>query len=157
LIAIDRGWFMARLDRVVAAYMDERVVAASFDRYLAALAQDIDSADETEQRAVLYETPNPGAVSADQRKKLAALLAARTDKLARVTAGYTLVTPSAIARGVVTAVFWLAPPPYEYSIVATIPEGLAWLAQRTPGLDARTVERSYAAVRESALAQLRAL
>jgi hypothetical protein len=157
LVAVDRGWFMAKLDCVAATYMDQRVNAASFERYLAALADDIDSANASERRAVLYETPDPGAVGAEARKKLGALLASRKDKLARVTAGYTLVTPSAIARGIATAVFWLAPPPYEYSITATLSEGLAWLAARTPGLDALAVERGYATVRETALTKMGAL
>jgi hypothetical protein len=108
--AIDRGWFMARLPGVVVTYMDARVDDASYGRFLSALADDIDATPKQQRRGVLYETPDPGVVGADRRKKLGLLLDARSESLAHITAGFVLVTPSAIARGVLTAVFWLAPP-----------------------------------------------
>jgi hypothetical protein len=35
-------------------------------------------------------------------------------------------------RQAMTAVFWLAPPPYPYTFVETAPEALAWAKERLP-------------------------
>jgi hypothetical protein len=153
--SIDRGWFMARLPGVVATYMDARVDDASYARFLSTLADDIDSTPVQQRRGVLYEAPEALGVGADRRKKLAVLLEARRESLAQITAGYVLVTPSAVARGVLTAVFWLAPPPYQTHVTGTLHDAFAWLAQRVPQLNAAEAELAYLNVRADALAKMR--
>lgn len=37
------------------------------------------------------------------------------------------VIQSGLVRGYMTAVFWFAPPPYEYQTFATIPPAMAWV------------------------------
>ena len=153
-LTIDRGWFMARFPGIVATYMDARVDDASYARFLFALAEDIDGSSLQQRRGVLYEVPEPGVVGADRRKALGLLLDARRERLGRITAGYVLVTPSAIARGVLTAVFWLAPPPYETHVNATLRDAFVWLAQRVPQLNAAESEHTYLNVRNSALTKM---
>jgi hypothetical protein len=76
-------------------------------------------------------------------------------KLARMTAGYVLVTPSMFARGLVTAVLWFASPPYEHHVVATSAEGFAWLGSRLPQLSADACEQAYRALRADCLQRIR--
>lgn len=133
---------MARDDRLLLSYVDQRITTESFKRHITALAHDIDEWPASNTRAVLYESPAPAAMSADQRRQLADVLDVRKAKLKSITAGYVMVTPSAVVRGVLTAVFWIAPPPYPYRVVATPEEGFQWLAGECPWLDAtRSVER----------------
>lgn len=134
---------MAREERVLLSYVDQRITPESFKRHLSALARDIDEwPSESGVRAVLYESPAPAAMSAEQRRQLADVLDARKTKLQRITAGYVMVTPSAVVRGILTAVFWIAPPPYPYRVLATPQEGFQWLATQCAWLDAnRSVER----------------
>ncbi len=61
------------------------------------------------------------------------LLDARKAKLSRITAGYVLVTSSQLVRGLLTAVFWFAPPPYPWHIATSARDGFAWLAGKLPG------------------------
>jgi hypothetical protein len=95
---IERGWFSLTIDRVQAVYMDARVDDPSFARYVKALAADIANAPDTDRRGILYETPDPGTVTAARRRQVAEVLTSQHDKLARVTAGYVLVTPSVCPR-----------------------------------------------------------
>lgn len=46
---------------------------------------------------------------------------------ARVSVGNAYVEPSAIGRGVLTAVYWVSPPPYPYKIFSTHAEATTWL------------------------------
>jgi hypothetical protein len=54
-----------------------------------------------------------------------------------------MASPSVLARGILNAVFWLAPPPYKYSVVSTVTEGLNYLAAHTEGVSPRLVEEEY--------------
>ena len=152
--SVDRGWFSALIGSVHATYMDARVDDASYGRYLEALTRDIVTAPLGERHGILYETPDPGTSTAERRRKLAQILTTHHEKLARVTAGYVLATPSALARGLLTAVFWIAPPPYDHHVVATTYEGFAWLATRLPGMRASEYEETYRTVRESCLTRM---
>lgn len=153
-LIVERGWFSVVINRVQATYMDARVDDASYARYLDALARDIARAPDNERRGILYETPDPGTSTAERRKRLGQILTTHRDKLARVTAGYVLATPSALARGLLTAVFWVAPPPYPNDVVATTAEGFEWLALRLPGLNAKACEQTYQKIRESCLVRM---
>lgn len=151
---VDQGWFMAWEPRLSLTYMDERVSDASFGRYLEAVARDIDHVPVGERRAVLYDTPTPGVVSAERRRRLGTILDARKDKLRNITIGYVMVTPSTVVRGVLTAVFWLAPPPYENKVVGSTAEGFRWLAERCAWLEPEVQEARYARLRTELLARM---
>ena len=77
------------------------------------------------------------------RREAAALLKAREEKLRKTTTAFALATPSMLARGILNAVFWLAPPPYIYAVVPTVTEGLNYLALHTEGVNPRLVEEEY--------------
>jgi hypothetical protein len=62
--------------------------------------------------------------SASQRH-LAAQWLKRNEALLRVaTVGTAHVTPSALLRGILTAVFWISAPPKPYTFVATLEEAM---------------------------------
>lgn len=92
---------------------------------------------------MLHEVGRGGLRDARRRKAIGALLAARRDKLARTIAGYALATQSLLVRGTLTALNWLAPPPYESHVVATPWEGIVWLAKRLPEVNPGATLRAY--------------
>lgn len=145
---------MLQDERLSVTYMDDRVNDESFGRYLTALAGDIDAAPE-QQRAVLYDTPNSGTIDAARRRALAQVLEARMEKLGRITAGYVMVAPSPIVRGVLTAVFWISPPPYECRVVATEEEGFGWLGERCSWLEPSASLARYQAQKLELLARMK--
>lgn len=135
-------------------YMDERVSDASFGRYLSAVARDIDKAAPDQRRAVFYDAPSPGSLTAPRRRQLGEILDQRKEKLRAITAGYVMVTPSTVVRGVLTAVFWLAPPPYDNKVVASADEGFRWLAERCAWLEPVQSEARYGRLRAELLARM---
>lgn len=152
---IDEGWFMGVVEDVSVAYMDAQVTAESYARYVSAMSADIDATPAASRRGVLYEAPNISSLSAAQRKALAQVLEQRREKLSSITAGYALVTPSAAVRGMLTAIFWLAPPPYDYRVSATPRDAFNWLAERVSGLDPARAEQAYEALRARCLEEMR--
>jgi hypothetical protein len=149
---VDTGWWMADVGKVLVTYMDENANDESFARYVHTLAGDIDGTVEGAKRGILYVAPDPVSITAGRRKQVADVLRVRKQKLARITAGYTLVTPSPVVRGALTAIFWLAPPPYPWSVRGTAREGFAWLATHLEGLDADGLTAQYESLKLRILA-----
>jgi hypothetical protein len=132
---------MAQIGRVLIVYSSADATPQSQRRHLDELARAIDA--RITPVGVLYDVPSTRALDAMDRKEAAALLKAREEKLRRLTTAYAMATPSMLARGILNAVFWLAPPPYIYSVVATVTEGLNYLAAHTEGVSPRLVEEEY--------------
>lgn len=63
---------------------------------------------------------------ASQRKHAADFMDQNRELQVRASAGGAIVAPSAIARGIITAVFWLKPSPVKSHVVATREEGLLY-------------------------------
>ena len=68
--------------------------------------------------AVIFDGREAESLSATQRKRLAAFLVDHHDALARYHVAIGLATSSRIVQGLITAVYWLAPPPYPYKVFA---------------------------------------
>jgi hypothetical protein len=149
---VDAGWWQADLGRVQVTYIDQRMKDDAFERYLVMLARTIDESSNTERRCILNDVPDVGSTPAARRKAAAAVLDARRDKLARVTTAYALLTPSALARGALTAVFWLAPPPYPHRVCRNSDEAFAWFASCDPRIDAKAMATRYDALKRRLLA-----
>jgi hypothetical protein len=64
--------------------------------------------------------------TAKQRKMFAAAEARMKEQDKKLCAGTAFVLTSAIARGAITAVYWLSPPVYPYTIVANEAAAVAW-------------------------------
>ena len=71
--------------------------------------------------------------SAKQRAEFAAAERRMKDKDQALCVGTAFVLTSAIARGAVTAVYWLSPPVYPYKVCATREAALAWASGRLEG------------------------
>jgi hypothetical protein len=138
---------MDHLGPVMVVYQDDKLDDAASDVHLAELARAIDERQDKAQRVgVLYDVPRVSSITPDRRKAVIALLESRKESLTKTTAAYAMATTSMAARGVLRALFWLSPPPYPYSIVATPSEGFQYIAGRLPGVDAAELARQYAAL-----------
>jgi hypothetical protein len=132
---------MVHLGRVLIVHINADITAQGQRRHLDELARAIDM--RTSPVGVLYDVPTAKSFGAMDRKEGAAVLKAREEKLRRQTTAYAMATPSMLARGILNAVFWLAPPPYRYAVVSTVTEGLNFLATYTEGMSPRLVEEEY--------------
>jgi hypothetical protein len=75
---------------------------------------------------LFFDFTHAGMPNAMQRQTIAAQMRRNTEKIRRRVRGIGLVLSSPVARGMVTAIFWITPPPVTYRIVATRPEAIAW-------------------------------
>ena len=64
--------------------------------------------------------------TAKQRKMFASAEERMKEQDKKLCAGTAFVLTSAIARGAITAVYWLSPPVYPYTIVAREETAIAW-------------------------------
>lgn len=149
---VDTGWWQADLGGVQVTYIDQRMKDDAFGRYLVMLARTIDESGMTERRCILNDVPDVGSTPAARRKAAAAVLDARREKLARITTAYALLTPSALARGTLTAVFWLAPPPYPHRVCRAASEAFAWFAECDSRIDATAMTIRYDALKRRLMA-----
>ena len=133
--ASGRGWFLDWIENVQVVYMDGRVTDASYGQYLVAVARDIDERGDDDAASILYHVPQPSALSADRRTKLAAILKEREARLRTITRSYVMATPSLLVRSGLRMIFWLAPPPYPNSVVATPREGYEFIARHEANVD----------------------
>lgn len=99
-------------DEDYAAYLD---AIAELDRRAAGL----------EVIAIQVIDPGNAVPSAAWRKRIA-------DSTAHMKSRpyYIMVTTSAIVRGVMTAINWLRPPPYEFAVASTFDEALLLVNRR---------------------------
>lgn len=65
--------------------------------------------------------------SAKQRRYAAQRVGARRDDWRRLCRGVAFVTPSPMVRGIMIAINWAAPPPFDQRVFATLEEAEAWL------------------------------
>lgn len=140
------GWFKADIGLVQVVYMDV-IDEADHARFLAALRSDLEHTPPTSRRGVLYEVTDRNRSTAAERKAVGELLNEKRELLARITSGYALVTPSVMVRGFLTAVFWVAPPPYPHHIGNSLTDGLRFLANKQPGIDVLAVQHCYLTLR----------
>lgn len=139
---VEPGLFMDHIGPVLVVYTDARCSDESFDRQVKELGRAI---DERQWRVgVLYDVPHVRSLEAKRRKQIADMLHARREQLGKTTAAYALVTSSSIVRGMIRAVFWVAPPPYPYQVAATAREGMDYIASHMPGLRGDILAQEYA-------------
>jgi hypothetical protein len=145
-VAFDDGWLLAVIGKVRVTCFTKVLDDPNFAKYCGTLAHQLDELPIDRVWGVLHEVVGRGDMNAKRRKALGEVLSRRREKLARINAGFVMVTSSSVMRGILTAVFWFAPPPYPWLIAPTAREGLRWLATKTPG--GFEVERTLAAYEE---------
>lgn len=128
-------------------YSDSRLTDAAFERQVKELeiAFELIARHRTigEKNGALWEAPEAGSQDAKRRKRVADVLEKYRPVLAETTSGFVLVTGSPIMRGILRAIFWLAPPPYPWSVAATPLDGFQFLAKHTPGLEPQHANAQY--------------
>jgi len=97
-----------------------------YARYVASFAEaDALGAKHPKPVGLLYVDANNPLPNAAWRKRMAE---ASTRLRSKPVLAFCSQSP--LVRGIVTAVNWLRPPPYEFNTVSTFEEGLAWLETR---------------------------
>jgi len=85
------------------------------------------------------------ALGAAERRRWGAMLKSREHVLRQTTAGMVLCAPnSPLVRGALTALFWLAPPPYPHRVCRSVDEAFTFTAEHQPLLDLSGCRRVHA-------------
>ena len=121
----DTGWSMQCLERIDLVVMHGRMTNDSFERFLAASLRSIDDRDDSERVALLHDVRDPVLVNGRWRRKLAAELKRREEKLALTRPAHAMISDSPLLRSALKVVHWTAPPKYPHTVVATAAEARA--------------------------------
>lgn len=81
-------------------------------------------------RAVLIEVATGVSLNAPMRRRQAEWLARQRAVMASKCAGLAFVLPSALHRGMLTAVLWIQPLPAPHCVVSTVEEAETWCRER---------------------------
>jgi len=100
---------------------------AQFDAYLEKLTRITTRIDS---RALIYDASNAGGTPPSQRKKMAEWMKRYEAQVRAGTVGTAFVLPSAIMRGVLTAILWVQPMACPHHVVATMAEAKSWCNDR---------------------------
>jgi len=148
---VDHGLVMGAVAGVLVVRLGRSISDAVYAKHLSELARSIDERQPGTRIAVLYDSLGGVDTDAKRRQQAADMFAARRSKLAASTAAFALVTDSSLMRGVLRAVFWMAPPPYPWSVRATLREGLEYLREHVPTLDVARFLAEYEQLKARAL------
>jgi hypothetical protein len=143
---VDEGLLMAQIGRLLVVRFDERLTPRGFARYRTEWLRAVDSRAKDARIGAFYDIPAWIGITAKERGEWAAMLKSRAVVLKATTASMTLTTPSALIRGALRAIFWLAPPPYPHTVVERQSDAFAFHASHVPGLDPRATQREYDAL-----------
>lgn len=92
---------------------------------------------------VLVHVPRPTKLTASERLEIARIFERHSAKLMQTTSACAFVLPSPYTRGVLRAIFWMAPPPYPWKVCDTVHDALTYLAQYSREMDIARVEGAY--------------
>lgn len=123
----EAGIWFGREGDVFWAYVHGDFTDEAFAGYLAALQAAFAPTDRPS--AMFTVAHSPRMPSASHRKALAELA---ESELGPRLQRHAIVSNSAIAQGVVTALSWLSRKPYEEKIFRTPTDAIAWLRERHP-------------------------
>ena len=111
---------------LVVRWPDGPVTDESLNAYLAESVQDL---GRRTVHCVMHDSQTAMGLSAAQRRRMAGHLAEHKDAIAQWTSGVAIVTPSAVIRGMITAVNWITGTPCPQRTFATEREARTWLAE----------------------------
>lgn len=142
-LVVGEGWLVANYSQVQCTFVGPELSDAAYAAHLQQLERDILGRSDRRKIGVFYYTPETKNMDSPRRRALAKLLESHEEKIAKTTAAYALATNSAFVRGVLSTVFWLAPPPYPYKVVQGPEEALRFIADHLLYLDDRAVLASF--------------
>lgn len=122
VIAYDLERIRIASTRIDGAVTDEQL-KRSLDEY-----RDMLSTFEREQRRVIsfIDMSSMGELSAQQRRIQSDWNRSIQPLQKAVTLGLAFIAPTTVTRGMLTAVFWFAPPAAPYIICPTMADALTW-------------------------------
>lgn len=82
--------------------------------------------ERQEPYVLVLDVRRIGGVNPKLRRRLAEFISANETILRRYRAGVAYVLDSSLTRGVLTAIYWLKPPPYRYDFFKTVDDAKAW-------------------------------
>jgi hypothetical protein len=112
---------------LVRVTFDGPVADYAFDQYLETLSRVL---ARRAKNAIVFDARRAAAPSAKERAKQAAWLRSHRDLIERYSCGSAFVIASALVRGGLTAILWLAPIPGAHTVVATPGQAEAWALER---------------------------
>lgn len=108
-----------------------RVSDAQLETYLEFMGDLQKGGDRGQKSALVYRMlPGASMLNAKQRKRQAEWLSQKGPSAHNGSQGIAFVFSSSMARGALQAIFWIAPPGYEYSIVSSLEEAMKWAQDR---------------------------
>ncbi|HEX3771641.1 MAG TPA: hypothetical protein VHV30_12275 [Polyangiaceae bacterium] len=112
---------------LVRVTFDGAVADHVFDAYLHALSRVL---SRRAKNVIVFDALRAPPPTAKERAKQAAWLKQHRDVIERFSCGSAFVIKSAIVRGGLTAILWIAPIPGAHTVVATVAEAEAWALAR---------------------------
>jgi hypothetical protein len=116
----------SRWPLVVIRWPEAKITDADVDAFLATSRGHL---ARKERFVSLHDGVRATGLDGKQRKVMADHVTAHRDALARWHVAAAIVVASPVLRGVITAVNWLAPPPFPQQTFATLEEGERWLRE----------------------------
>jgi hypothetical protein len=121
IVVDDSGFPLVRIT------FDGAVAEHAFDQYLQTVSRVYMRRAKV---ATIFDARRAAPPTAKERAKQAAWLKQHRDVIGRFSCGSAFVIESAIVRGGLTAILWLAPIPGAHTVVATVAEAEAWALAR---------------------------
>lgn len=136
------GLFFDAVHGIRTVHINANLSDPDFERLVQLMGDDIDQRTGEQAMCVLYEVPDMG-LTHERRLVVGRVLRERAQKLAELTKAYALVTPSYVVRGVLQAIWWLAPPGYPWAVRPDLESAFAFLAQHDSAIDAVAALAAY--------------
>lgn len=85
-----------------------------------------------EPYVLLFDLSTTGLLTAVQRKKLAEHMSTHDGVIRKVVRGIAIIAPNPLIRGMVTAMFWLVPPPIPCHMCGSQADACTWAESVMP-------------------------
>jgi hypothetical protein len=95
-----------------------------------------------EPYVLLFDLSTTAVPNAFQRRKLAEHMATHDATIRNLVRGLAIVAPNPLVRGMVTAMFWIVPPPVPSHMCGSHAEAIAWARGVMPRAELRQNRRS---------------
>lgn len=119
--------YTRREENVVIAVPPTPITDQHLERLLSELVGHL---RKKEPYALVFDLTAAPAPTAVQRRMLSDHMRTHDLAIREYVRGLAVVTPATWVRGLITAVFWLAPPPMEYRFCDDVPAALSWARAR---------------------------
>ncbi len=125
------GWLRSPEPGLFITHIPARPTKDEVTSYLAACASYFDRSKAP--FAWVVDGTRTQAGNALLRKNVAEHLVVYRDLLAERCVGMSHAVPGTFIRGMMQAIYWIAPPGYPTAVFDELPEALAWAEARVPG------------------------